>query len=291
MNKFLIINLLFFSSKYVLIFLTFNSANQILPSKRSNSIEQTYREKKQKIETECLPLVQDLKSTIFNDIVESYVKNCTTTDQYQQVTNKINILRSVNHGFKQDIDECLKKINERHQTCKFKGLDLEYKLALFFVIAKNTSITKGDLGKNYFLSQEENFERFIKPFIDIQTQVYKARQAEEVLSSALEKGYKNLARIIIKKHKIDFHDNYCKCAFLESVEAGYKDLVEIFINNHIDLNSQIFYRGKTALMFAAEKGFNEILEILINNGADLNLQDENGKTALLFAIEKKIKNQ
>ncbi len=60
----------------------------------------------------------------------------------------------------------------------------------------------------------------------------------------------------------------------------------LLATRQIDLNEEIFYGHKSALMVAAKYGRTEMVSLLLDYGADIDISDADGEKALLYAAEK-----
>ncbi len=59
----------------------------------------------------------------------------------------------------------------------------------------------------------------------------------------------------------------------------------LLATRQIDLNEEILYGHKSALMVAAKYGRTEMVSLLLDYGADIDTSDSNGETALIYAAE------
>ena len=121
---------------------------------------------------------------------------------------------------------------------------------------------------------------------------------ENLLISAIEKGYPDIARLLIKGgvnvKNLKTRGPDRASALIIAIAKKYLDIAELLIEKGADVNARTT-NGSSALILASEYGYLKIAKLLIEKGADINAVSSgyyrngvvvNGGTALTIAINK-----
>ncbi len=113
---------------------------------------------------------------------------------------------------------------------------------------------------------------------------------QTLLMAALNKGYKEIAKKILKlvpaekkKEYVNVKNSNCNAtALIYAVQSNNEEMVRLLLEAGADTDEKCC-GDYTSLMFAAQNGYTTIVELLLQNGADISLKDEQGETALNIA--------
>ena len=134
-------------------------------------------------------------------------------------------------------------------------------------------------------SQSGNYE-LVAYFVEMGADIHlKTDDGRTCLHIAALQGHLNLCKMLIDKHKFDFHmtDNEGCTEFLYSASSGNYELVAYFVEMEGDIHLETD-DGRTCLHIAARKGRFNLCKMLIDKHKfDLHMTDNEGCTEVLYS--------
>lgn len=107
------------------------------------------------------------------------------------------------------------------------------------------------------------------------------------LMAASKFGYKNFAKLLVKKADINMRDDIGTTALIFASDNGHAEIVQMLLEAGAKVNLRNDIWAQTALHRASHSGHIEIVELLLTYGADVNLEDGFGATALTWASSER----